>query len=109
MAFALEEEVSSQFRAIQNVYVLNTYCEIAFFWKKIFTVSEARRWLNRSTSISLSQDSPLILPGAAHTLGSETGRENLLNGKKKKSRPNSLNFSLNEVKDYSCTGCEACA
>lgn len=82
MAFALEEEVPLQFPTIQNVCVLNTPCEIAFFWKKIFTVPEVRRWLNRSTSLNWSQDSPLILPGAAHTLGSENGRENLDNGKK---------------------------
>lgn len=80
-----------------NVYVLNTYCAIAFFSKEIFTVSEARRWLNRSTSFSQSQNSPLILPGAVHTFGSENGRENLENGKKV-SRLNSLHFSLNEVK-----------
>lgn len=80
-----------------NVYVLNTYYAIAFFWKEIFTVSEARRWLNRSTSLSQSQNSPLILPGVVHTFGSENGRENLDNGKKV-SRLNSLNFSLKEVK-----------
>lgn len=106
VAFALEKEVSLQFCATQNVYVLNTCWEIAFIWGKISPVSEGRRWLNSSTSLSWSQDSPLVLPGAAHTLGSENGRENSFNGKKS-NRLNSLNFSLNEVKQYSWACCEA--
>lgn len=71
MTFALEEEVSSQFRTIHNVYVSNTYCEIAFFRKKTFTVFEVRRWLNRNTSLSWNQDSHFTLPGTAQTSGSE--------------------------------------
>lgn len=107
MAFALEEEVSSHFHTVHNAYVSNTYCEITFFRKKTFTVFKVRRWLNRSTSLRWTQDSHLILPSTAQTLGSENGRENWIIGQKK-CRLNSLKyFRLKEVKGYSWARCEA--
>jgi len=72
-----------------------------FFRKKTFTVFEVRRWLNRSTSLSSSQDSHFILPGTAQTLDNENGRENLAYSPKKRELNSLKYFSLNEVKDYS--------